>query len=363
MIDAAVSKTDDPSTPSLTFRALLLGGIFSAVLAFVNVYYWFRSNPITLGIPVVQLLSLPAGWILSFVLLTRQFNTFGIRWSLNPGPFSTKEHVLISVMANASTGVAYALDIVVVRRFWIGQPTYTSSFKMFGYITVKQGLMLTKDQKLGYYMRVPPRHFSICQVLGTVVAVFVQLGRHLLADGNCQGYLYRRRGVLFYSTMVLWGDISPERQFSGKYQSLYYMFFVGVALPIPFWLLQRRYSKSIWRHVNISAMLTYIEYMPNSHTNNFVMFTLFCFIFNFLLMKYRYAWWSKYNFALTAALDSRVGWKQKSLPTEQDVVQRCYAAAQLSYCSQLGSLHVVYADLQVLVHSDATMAKTKTPHV
>ncbi|KAJ1930923.1 hypothetical protein EC988_009963, partial [Linderina pennispora] len=122
MIDAAVSKTDDPSTPSLTFRVLLLGGIFSAALAFVNVYYWFRSNPITLGIPVVQLLSLPAGWILSFVLPTRQFNTFGIRWSLNPGPFSTKEHVLISVMANTSTGVAYALDIIVVRRFWIGQP-------------------------------------------------------------------------------------------------------------------------------------------------------------------------------------------------------------------------------------------------
>ncbi|KAJ1926191.1 hypothetical protein FBU59_007338, partial [Linderina macrospora] len=140
MIDAAVSSTDDPLTPSLTFRVLLLGAIFSAALAFVNVYYWFRSNPITLGIPVVQLLSLPAGWLLSFILPTRQFNTFGFRWSLNPGPFSTKEHVLISVMANASTGVAYALDIIVIRRFWIGNP-----------LTFGSGVLLAlTSQLIGY---------------------------------------------------------------------------------------------------------------------------------------------------------------------------------------------------------------------
>ncbi|KAJ1850819.1 hypothetical protein LPJ73_003266, partial [Coemansia sp. RSA 2703] len=122
MISSAVPKTDNASEPSLTFRVLILGTLFSCALAFVNMYYWFRSNPITLGVPVVQLLSLPAGWIMSRILPRRTLNTFGLRWSLNPGPFSIKEHVLISIFANASTGTTYALDIIVARKFWIGPP-------------------------------------------------------------------------------------------------------------------------------------------------------------------------------------------------------------------------------------------------
>ena len=52
------------------------------------------------------------------VLPNREFNTFGLRWNLNPGPFNIKEHTLIVVMANASfgTGVAYFTDTVVVQK-------------------------------------------------------------------------------------------------------------------------------------------------------------------------------------------------------------------------------------------------------
>ncbi|KAJ2173153.1 hypothetical protein GGF45_004465, partial [Coemansia sp. RSA 551] len=56
MIDSAVPASDDPDMPSLTFRVVVLGTVFTCALAFTNAYYWFRSNPIALGIPVVQLL-------------------------------------------------------------------------------------------------------------------------------------------------------------------------------------------------------------------------------------------------------------------------------------------------------------------
>ncbi|KAJ2481950.1 hypothetical protein IWW56_001443, partial [Coemansia sp. RSA 2131] len=122
MIDSAVPASDDPDMPSLTFRVVVLGTVFTCALAFTNAYYWFRSNPIALGIPVVQLLSLPAGWALAQVLPRRQFQTFGKQWTMNPGAFSIKEHVLISVFANASTSTVYALELIVVRKFWIGTP-------------------------------------------------------------------------------------------------------------------------------------------------------------------------------------------------------------------------------------------------
>ncbi|PIA16119.1 OPT superfamily oligopeptide transporter [Coemansia reversa NRRL 1564] len=655
---------------SLTFRVLFLGTVFTCTLAFVNMYYWFRSNPITLGIPVVQLLSLPMGWVLAQVLPRHKFNTFGLRWSMNPGPFTIKEHALISIFANASTSTVYALDIIVVRRFWIGpplafgaaallsltsqllgysfsglfhgflvepdamiwpstlvnvtlfrtlqamlpskkiysdasadktsrlrlrlfwiiggcsfawyfvpgwffptltmlpilcfiapknkianqmgdgyngmgmlaltldwstisntytgsplatpwfaacnlfigfvlvmwiispigyysgvweaktlpiysnklfsmnnsvynvsrvlkngrfdnaayerygpmrmcfqfltmygfcfmgitclishvalhhgadlwqtahkiyteqrtaltdstgrqreqqkqhtcglqprvplywyliifvatmamglgccqaygllpwygfilaivvagfltlpvglveaisnfqyalgvitellagyiwpgEPTYNVTFKMFGYITMRQALMLSKDQKLGQYMKVPPRHLFFCQVLGTIIAVFVQLGTSFwlmnTVENICteKGFPFTcRQGQMFYSTMVIWGVFGPQRQFGGTYGILYWMFLVGVFLPLPFWLLKKKYPHSIWRYVNIPIALTYVGYMPNAPTHDFVMFTLFCFIFNYVILKYRSEWWHKYNFAVTAALDT-----------------------------------------------------------
>ncbi|KAJ2395263.1 hypothetical protein GGI05_001668 [Coemansia sp. RSA 2603] len=217
-------------------------------------------------------------------------------------------------LVEAVSNFQYALGVItelIAGYIWPGQPTYNASFKMFGYITMKQSLMLTKDQKLGRYMRIPPRHLFICQVLGTIIAVFVQLGTSFWlmnsVDNICtdDGFPFTcRQGRLFYSTMVIWGVIGPQRQFGGKYGVMYWMFLVGVFLPLPFWLLRRRYPRSIWRHVNIPVALTYIGYMPNAPTHDFVMFTLFCFVFNYVLMKYKSAWWQKYNFTLTAALDS-----------------------------------------------------------
>ena len=40
---------------------------------------------------------------------------------LNPGPFSIKEHVLATIMANVGSGGAYAADIVAVQRVFYNQ--------------------------------------------------------------------------------------------------------------------------------------------------------------------------------------------------------------------------------------------------
>ncbi|KAJ1733963.1 hypothetical protein LPJ72_002598 [Coemansia sp. Benny D160-2] len=118
MVRMAVSNIDDPSMPCLTFRSWILGTIFAAGLGFVNQYYWFRENPITLNGYVVQLLTFPIGYIMALVLPKRKFNTFGWEWSLNPGPFNIKEHVLISIFAGTSVGTTYGIDVVTIKRMW-----------------------------------------------------------------------------------------------------------------------------------------------------------------------------------------------------------------------------------------------------
>lgn len=52
------------------------------------------------------------------------FTLFGKRYSLNPGPFNLKEHMLITIMANASFGTSYASEIILTQAmpFYFDQP-------------------------------------------------------------------------------------------------------------------------------------------------------------------------------------------------------------------------------------------------
>ena len=68
--------------------------------AFINQFFSIRQPGITVTANVTQLLAFPAGKFLEATLPTRQFTTLGYMWSLNPGKFNPKEHMVITVMAN-----------------------------------------------------------------------------------------------------------------------------------------------------------------------------------------------------------------------------------------------------------------------
>ncbi|KAF9977098.1 hypothetical protein BGZ73_006972 [Actinomortierella ambigua] len=95
-----------------------LGISFSAAVAFVNQFFYMRQTGITLTHSVIALLTLPFGHLMAWTLPTKQYTLFGYKFTLNPGPFSIKEHVLIGVMTLINTYTAYAVDIVVLQRIF-----------------------------------------------------------------------------------------------------------------------------------------------------------------------------------------------------------------------------------------------------
>ncbi|KAI1297752.1 hypothetical protein EDD11_006991 [Mortierella claussenii] len=117
-VRVTISNTDDPSMPYNTFRMWFLGLFWTCVISFVNQFFYLRQTQISIGYSVVALLSLPMGHFMARILPTRQFNLFGWRFSLNPGPFSIKEHVLIGTMVACNSGTAYAVDIVILQKIW-----------------------------------------------------------------------------------------------------------------------------------------------------------------------------------------------------------------------------------------------------
>ncbi|XP_068668348.1 oligopeptide transporter 3-like [Aristolochia californica] len=120
-----VPETDDPSLPVLTFRAWFLGIISCTVLIFFNTFFVFRTQPLTISAILMQIAALPAGKFMAATLPTRDFQFLRWKFSLNPGPFNMKEHVIITIFANCGVsyggGDAYSIGAITVMKGYYKQ--------------------------------------------------------------------------------------------------------------------------------------------------------------------------------------------------------------------------------------------------
>ncbi|XP_078150388.1 oligopeptide transporter 4-like [Carex rostrata] len=142
-----VLTTDDPSHPVWTFRMWSIGLFSCALLSFLNQFFSYRTEPLIITQVTVQVASLPIGRLLAKILPEKKFH---IPWcgdrlfSLNPGPFNIKEHVLISIFANAGyafgNGHAYGVGIIdIIRAFYHRHISFLASW-----------LLIITTQVLGY---------------------------------------------------------------------------------------------------------------------------------------------------------------------------------------------------------------------
>ncbi|KAF2718520.1 OPT superfamily oligopeptide transporter [Polychaeton citri CBS 116435] len=109
-VRAALRNTDNEEEVANTFRAWVLGFLFVTVASGINMFLYMRSPAITIATVVIILLVHPIGVSWAKVMPTRKFNTFGLVWSLHPGPFTMKEHAVVTLMANVTYGYAYSTD-------------------------------------------------------------------------------------------------------------------------------------------------------------------------------------------------------------------------------------------------------------
>ncbi|CAK9187392.1 unnamed protein product [Ilex paraguariensis] len=124
-----------------------LGLLSCGLLSFLNQFFSYRTEPLIITQITVQVAVLPIGHFLAAVLPTAKFRIpgFGSRlFSLNPSPFNMKEHVLISIFANAGSafgnGSAYAVMIIdIIKAFYRRKISFFAGW-----------LLIITTQVLGY---------------------------------------------------------------------------------------------------------------------------------------------------------------------------------------------------------------------
>jgi hypothetical protein len=100
--------------PILLLAYNISGFFWVIIIPGLNQFFFFRYPSVNINGMVAQLLSFPMGRLWASVV--PNVTVFGVH--LNPGPFTIKEHVLVTIMATVGWQSAYAVR-ELVRLFTI----------------------------------------------------------------------------------------------------------------------------------------------------------------------------------------------------------------------------------------------------
>jgi OPT family small oligopeptide transporter len=217
----------------------------------------------------------------------------------------------------AMTGQAIQVNLlaqIIPGTLLPGNPLANMFFKAYAVQTLIEAQSFVQDLKLGHYIKVPPRATFLAQLIATVLAAFVQVGTKTWMFNNvsdictehARDELTCPHNQVFFTASTVWGLIGPIRQFGPGtlYHPQLYALIIGAFLPLPFWLWQRRYPKSWVKYVSTPVVLNGVSYIPPATGINYSSWFAVGFVFQYWIRRRNFAWWSKFNYITSAALDS-----------------------------------------------------------
>ncbi|CAG8657400.1 6347_t:CDS:10, partial [Gigaspora rosea] len=194
-----------------------------------------------------------------------------------------------------------------------GRPIANVYFKTYGYMSLYQCLIFVQDLKLGHYMKVPPRSMFTSQIWGTLIGCVVNFwtmqmiidSKRTYLDGtesDPSGQWTAYQSEIFNTASIVWGLIGPAKTFGAGsiYNVLLWGFLIGFFLPVPFYLLHRKFPKSKFNLVNTPVILYGLATFPGPSRNFLITGLLVSFLSQFYAFRYKHA----YNYVMSAAFDA-----------------------------------------------------------
>ncbi|EST08368.1 Oligopeptide transporter, OPT superfamily [Kalmanozyma brasiliensis GHG001] len=251
------------------------------------------------------------------IVMARVYHTDLPIWGVFLSILIPTIYILPAGFVYAMTGQAIGTNLIgelLVGYMLPGKPLPNMIFKAYAMQGLFGGLGFVQDLKLGHYMKIPPRLTFMAQLSGVIVACFVQLGVKQWMFANItdlcspdQANSFTCPSIrVFYTASLIWGAIGPARMFgsTSMYRAMYWAMLFGALIPIPFYLLARRYPRSWIRYVSWPVIFAGVSFIPPASGLNYTSWFAAGFVFQYLVRKYNFRWWSKYNFVLAAAMDS-----------------------------------------------------------
>ena len=108
----------------------------------------------------------------------------------------------------------------------------------------------------------------------------------------------------FNSLSVTWGGLSHQLfSVGGTYQWMTLIFIPGFFVPIPFWLLHKKYPRLGLNNINTAVIILYISWLCVGINSSLMAFFFFGLISQAYIRKRYPELFVKYNYLVSAALD------------------------------------------------------------
>ncbi|KAK3377360.1 OPT oligopeptide transporter protein-domain-containing protein [Lasiosphaeria ovina] len=131
-VRAVADPRDEPTVPIETARAYFLGISWAVIGTFMSTFFNSRFPSISLSGSVIQILLFPCAKLLEFVLPDWGITVFGVRHSLNPGPWTFKEQMFATITYNISIYTTNSYGMILVQKLdlYYGQTFVTFPYQL-----------------------------------------------------------------------------------------------------------------------------------------------------------------------------------------------------------------------------------------
>nr|CAG8445277.1 4059_t:CDS:10 [Entrophospora candida] len=157
----------------------------------------------------------------------------------------------------------------------------------------------------------------IAQIWGTLVGVFINYwtlqlildAKRMFLDGTARdptGQWTGYRSQVFNTASIVWGLVGPARTFGNDsmYHFLLWGFPIGFLLPFPIYFLHKKFPNAKFHLITLPLISHGMSAIPGTYTNFITMGLIASFLSQFWAYRYHHKWWAKYNYVLSASLDS-----------------------------------------------------------
>lgn len=221
-------------------------------------------------------------------------------------------------LINAVSGMSFGLNVfteMVCGYILPGYPIANMYFKTLGYNTMAQAGIMAQDLKIGHYLKVPPKMTFLHQMLGTLIGCIFNYIVNAIITTNEREVLLNPEGNQFWngngpqtinSAGITWGAIGPAAMFGPdtQYYIVLWAFVIGFALPVPFWLLHKKFPNVGFNYINIPVLLQGVVLMPGANTSWITVSFIIILVTQGYIKRRHRAWFAKHNYLISAALDS-----------------------------------------------------------
>ncbi|KAI9570474.1 OPT oligopeptide transporter [Boletus coccyginus] len=234
-------------------------------------------------------------------------------WSLVIAVLLAAISILFLGALSAISGVGVSIQTfvqMIAGYLHPGKPMANMYFVLYN--TVSQASLLLRDLKIGQYAKLPPRAAFTAQVIGTLLGAvlnyllmnsIIDSHRDILLSVQGTNIWSGQQAQGYNSQAIAWGGLSHELFSVGmRYQWVPWSYLVGLAAPIPFWLVHRYWPKLRAGYLYTPIVCTMIGWLCVGINSSVLSIFIVAFISQWWIRTRYPRWFQKYNYIVGAAL-------------------------------------------------------------